>query len=121
MVEVDETQQVLRGGHLRRRLGRVVLLWFPVIGTVGLLSAGSLVMLGMVDIDDLLMRVNRDPSPCVIKGDIDHSGEQIYYLPSMAEYDHVMISTSRGERWFCTEIEAKAAGWRLPFGAEPNR
>ncbi len=29
-----------------------------------------------------------------------------------AYYDQTVIDTSKGERWFCTEAEAVAAGWR---------
>lgn len=29
-------------------------------------------------------------------------------------YDQTKIDESKGERWFCTEAEARAAGWRAP-------
>ena len=85
-----------------------------MIGIIGLSAAASLVLTGTVEIDSLLMRLNRDPSPCLIKGDINFSGEQIYYLPDMPEYDRIMIATRRGEQWFCSQAEAEAASWRLP-------
>jgi hypothetical protein len=29
-----------------------------------------------------------------------------------------VIDESRGERWFCTESAARAAGWRAPRGRQ---
>ena len=51
-------------------------------------------------------------SGCRIKGNISRGGERIYHLPGQEHYDATRISPSRGERWFCTEEEARAAGWR---------
>lgn len=57
--------------------------------------------------------INAVPSgSCVIKGNINSSGEKIYHLPGCGSYDSTVITESRGERWFCTEEEAIAAGWR---------
>lgn len=50
-------------------------------------------------------------SGCVIKGNISGSG-RIYHLPGQENYEATRINTSRGERWFCSEAEARAAGWR---------
>lgn len=51
------------------------------------------------------------PGRCVIKGNISSSG-RIYHVPGQENYDVTRISPSRGERWFCSEAEARAAGWR---------
>ena len=48
---------------------------------------------------------------CAIKGNISASG-QIYHRPGQQDYDAVRIDSRKGERWFCTESEARAAGWR---------
>ncbi len=49
----------------------------------------------------------------VIDGDtIEIAGERIYHVPGGAYYDRTKISPAKGERWFCTEEEAQAAGWR---------
>jgi endonuclease YncB( thermonuclease family) len=48
---------------------------------------------------------------CTIKGNVSQSG-RIYHLPGQENYDDTRIDTSRGERWFCSEAEAVAAGWR---------
>jgi len=50
-------------------------------------------------------------SGCQIKGNISGSGK-IYHLPGSDSYDRTKIDESKGERWFCTEEEARAAGWR---------
>lgn len=49
---------------------------------------------------------------CVIKGNISRTGERIYHVPGQRDYDKTIITESKGERWFCTEAEAVAAGWR---------
>ena len=36
----------------------------------------------------------------------------IYHLPWSPWYDRVSIDEARGERWFCSEADALAAGWR---------
>jgi endonuclease YncB( thermonuclease family) len=51
------------------------------------------------------------PDQCRIKGNISRSGERIYHLPDGRWYDRTKISTAKGERWFCSEAEATAAGW----------
>ncbi|GIL55565.1 hypothetical protein Vafri_11122 [Volvox africanus] len=52
------------------------------------------------------------PTGPAIKGNIASSGEKIYHVPSGKYYDSVCISLKSGERFFCTEAEAQAAGWR---------
>ena len=50
---------------------------------------------------------------CNIKGNIStKTGEKIYHLPGMEYYTRTKISPEDGERWFCTEAEAVANGWR---------
>jgi micrococcal nuclease len=49
---------------------------------------------------------------CTIKGNIASDGDRIYHLPGQQYYDVTVITESKGERWFCTEAEAVAAGWR---------
>lgn len=52
------------------------------------------------------------PAPdCRIKGNISSNG-RIYHMPGQKHYDQTRISKSKGERWFCSEAEARAAGWR---------
>ena len=49
---------------------------------------------------------------CRIKGNISRTGARIYHVPGGRSYDRTRIDTSKGERWFCTEAQAEAAGWR---------
>lgn len=49
---------------------------------------------------------------CKIKGNISAEGERIYHLPGQKFYDVSRISESKGERWFCSEADARSAGWR---------
>lgn len=49
---------------------------------------------------------------CDIKGNISASGERIYHVPGQRYYDATVVWPLRGERWFCSEAEARAAGWR---------
>jgi endonuclease YncB( thermonuclease family) len=53
---------------------------------------------------------------CYIKGNINGDGERIYHTPDSLSYRDTEIDLSRGERWFCTEEEARRAGWRAPRG-----
>jgi hypothetical protein len=50
---------------------------------------------------------------CGIKGNISvRTGERIYHVPGQKYYFVTRINWSRGERWFCSEEDARAAGWR---------
>ena len=51
------------------------------------------------------------PSGCAIKGNITKSG-RIYHMPWSPWYAQIRIELDKGKRWFCSEAEAIAAGWR---------
>jgi endonuclease YncB( thermonuclease family) len=51
------------------------------------------------------------PEGCPIKGNVT-GGRRIYVLPWAQDYERVKITSRRGERWFCSEEEALAAGWK---------
>lgn len=57
-------------------------------------------------------KATQPTSDCVIKGNISSSGDKIYHLPGQKYYNQTVIDEARGERWFCSEEEATAAGWR---------
>jgi endonuclease YncB( thermonuclease family) len=42
---------------------------------------------------------------CNIKGNI-------YHMPGQRYYNNTKINESKGEKWFCSESDARAAGWR---------
>lgn len=48
---------------------------------------------------------------CVVKGNIE-DGEKIFYYPKCPSYYDVRIDETAGEKWFCTEEEAKSFGWQ---------
>lgn len=48
---------------------------------------------------------------CRIKGNISDGG-RIYHRPGQDYYAATGIDPARGERWFCSEADARAAGWR---------
>lgn len=49
---------------------------------------------------------------CNIKGNISAEDEKIYHVPGCKSYTVTKIDPARGEKMFCSEAEAKAAGWR---------
>lgn len=51
------------------------------------------------------------PEGCAIKGNITRNG-RIYHMPWSPWYAQIRIDPDKGKRWFCTESEAIAAGWR---------
>jgi endonuclease YncB( thermonuclease family) len=53
----------------------------------------------------------RAPDGCPIKGLVT-GRERIYVLPWSPDYERGRIQKARGERWFCSEEEAMAAGWK---------
>lgn len=48
---------------------------------------------------------------CNIKGNISGNG-RIFHSPGQYDYARTTINTAKGERWFCSAAEARAAGWR---------
>ena len=49
---------------------------------------------------------------CNIKGNISVvTGRKLYHLPGMRNHAATIIDLAKGERWFCTEAEAKSNGW----------
>jgi micrococcal nuclease len=51
-------------------------------------------------------------STCTIKGNVNSEGEKIYHTLGCNSYEKTLIDESKGEAWFCTEEEARSAGWR---------
>jgi hypothetical protein len=50
---------------------------------------------------------------CDIKGNISFdTQEKIYHVPGNEFYNATVINKAYGERWFCTEDEARNNGWR---------
>ncbi len=51
------------------------------------------------------------PKGCPIKGNVTANG-RIYHLPWSPWYGRIRMDGAKGKRWFCSEDEAIAAGWR---------
>ena len=51
------------------------------------------------------------PQGCAIKGNVTAHGK-IYHMPWSPWYAQIRMNPDKGRRWFCTEAEAVAAGWR---------
>ncbi len=60
----------------------------------------------------LAMATTAAPDGCMIKGNVNRKGEQIFHMPGERNYERVRMTKGAGERWFCSEDEAVAAGWR---------
>jgi len=54
---------------------------------------------------------------CNIKGNISRGqGTKIYYFPGCSNYSLTLIEKDLGDRWFCTESQAKKAGFKRGGG-----
>ncbi|WP_292570386.1 hypothetical protein [Mesorhizobium sp.] len=99
----DNRYNRLRYRH--RRPARRAQRWVGFLG--GLL--GLLTLLGI----GLAIQIGPEFTSCNIKGNISYNtGEKIYHVPGQEYYSETRISLLKGERWFCSEAEARAAGWR---------
>ncbi len=54
---------------------------------------------------------DKSPEGCAIKGNVTRNG-RIYHMPWSPWYGRIQMHAEKGKRWFCTEAEAIAAGWR---------
>jgi endonuclease YncB( thermonuclease family) len=58
------------------------------------------------------------PQGCAIKGNVTPNG-LIYHMPWSPWYEKVRMGSGPtpdgGKRWFCSETEAQAAGWRAAY------
>jgi len=58
---------------------------------------------------------NCAPDPeagCLIKGNLDKLDHRWYHLPELRHYSQVVVNLGKGDQWFCTEEEAKEAGFK---------
>lgn len=58
------------------------------------------------------LSIAEERDACNIKGNVNTRGERIYHVPGQKYYEETRIVANHGERWFCSEEEARAAGWR---------
>jgi cold shock CspA family protein len=78
-------------------------------------------VLATVTLFQMQFSPSRSPTPidsiakpgCLVKGNISiATGDKLYHVPGMDDYDGTIIDLGKGERWFCSESEAITAGWR---------
>jgi hypothetical protein len=77
-------------------------------------SIGVVVVASITLFSSPILAQNIFPIPgCNIKGNISIStNKKLYHLPEMKDYKITKISPEKGERWFCSEAEAIANGWK---------
>ncbi len=80
--------------------------------TIDYQTGESVGMEGPVQEGDLPQFESKSSKEALIKGNISRSGEKIYHKPGDPHYERTKIDESKGERYFKTEEEAQAAGWR---------
>ena len=56
---------------------------------------------------------NPNSQTCVIKGNlrIPGNGNKTYHFPGCGNYNQTLIELYKGDQWFCTEAQAKKAGF----------
>ncbi len=115
--DLDLNRAMVRGGHalpyvdFSRR-------YVPDAGEAAAFQAPWAYRRGVRDA--ATRNVARRPSPdsaaddedCAIKGNISRNGTRIYHRPGEPSYAATRIDEARGERWFCSVVEAESAGWR---------
>ncbi len=67
---------------------------------------------------------NTEDPGCVIKGNIvgewTNKGKKLYHYPGCIQYKTTRLEKYRGEEWFCTEAEAKVAGYSKAGGCHSS-
>jgi len=87
---------------------------FPVIAVLGAGVLGFSGVFALSSGEQLVPpTVRAELANCSIKGNISiETGERIYHVPGQTYYAQTKISPDHGERYFCSEADAIAAGWR---------
>jgi endonuclease YncB( thermonuclease family) len=55
-----------------------------------------------------------EQTDCNVKATSSDAGGPVYYVPTDPEYDRIAIDPDQGDAWFCSDEEARQAGWRRP-------
>ncbi|WP_245322001.1 hypothetical protein [Mesorhizobium sp. WSM1497] len=99
--DVADNEYNRRRYRRRRRPPERAQWWVGLLGLLALLGIG------------LAVQIGPEFTNCNIKGNISYNtAERIYHVPDQEYYSETRISLLRGERWFCSEEAARAAGWR---------
>ncbi len=75
---------------------------------------GGLLLTSIFVIFSFLGTPEKNGKWCDIKGNINTQGEKIFHMPGDQWYEKTTVDESRGrgEKWFCSEKDAIAAGFR---------
>ncbi|WP_051442633.1 hypothetical protein [Mesorhizobium sp. WSM3626] len=83
--------------------------WTWQLPLVTFLSAGAATYVASTGLPALPNSLN---PACNIKGNVSiNTGQRIYHTPGDKFYAATIIRPEYGEAWFCSEDEARAAGW----------
>lgn len=63
--------------------------------------------------DKCTQTINPEKTSCNIKGNVDANDLSVktYHVPGCVQYNMAVVELYRGEQWFCTEAEARKAGY----------
>jgi hypothetical protein len=108
---LDEMEPPRRLAKPRRLPLAPILVSF--LAGAGIVSAGSLALKHPRNTEGGLESVSGLMEfDCDIKGNISWTGQRIFHVQGQEGYAETRINPTSGERWFCSEDEARAAGWR---------
>lgn len=65
-----------------------------------------------VQIENVVTQSSAGSAQCAIKGNVNSKNQKIYHLPGCGSYQKTLVRPEEGDRWFCTEEEARMAGFR---------
>lgn len=58
---------------------------------------------------------------CPIRAVIEANGRKVYYVPTDNDYKKITVDKEKGGRLFCSDGEARRAGWRRPGETRKRR
>ncbi|TPM11516.1 hypothetical protein FJ960_01880 [Mesorhizobium sp. B2-3-11] len=91
--------------------GRKSFSWHWQLPVIAFLGAGAATYVASEGLPAITVPNALNPA-CNIKGNISiNSGQRIYHMPGDKFYSETIIRPEYGERWFCSQQEAQAAGW----------
>ena len=66
----------------------------------------------------IAQEVGQPGEDCNVKGSLDDDGSRIYLVPTDRDFARATVDQSAGEQLFCSDEEAREAGWRRPGETE---
>lgn len=106
----NQSRSLWSSSYLGQTTSRKLPTWRQVLIAVAI---GGSIGIGSIGAPDIWSAVSLHIGhSCSIKGNISNSGERIYHVQTGEFYDVTRIDRLKGELWFCSEAEARAAGWR---------